>query len=100
MDDGWATFEADDAGIAVEKIIQTLQLDLKKHGIEAEKKSKKVKAGKLKSLITSLKKPLKAKYLASKHSAQAFVKLLGAIDQATKEDIIGLLKGPALDDVM
>lgn len=60
-----------------------------------EKKGKKVKA-----TLSTNKKHLRSKSLATKESAQAFIKLLNVVDHASKEDILQILKDKSHQDIL
>jgi len=98
-DTAWSDFEVKE-GDLLHKISELLELDLKRHGIQAKFKHDPMKATKLKSLVSHSKKHFKSKSLSTKESAQVFVKILGAVDHATKEDVITVLKDKNLQEIM
>ena len=87
----WENFQAHDLNEAVTKISTALELDLKPHEIQAETEVSKKKPKSFKSILNSSKKHLKEKSLATKESAQAFLKIHQSLSYATKEDILAVL---------
>ena len=85
---------------AIHQINQILKLDLKPHNIEATQIEKKKGKNKFKTLMNSLKKQFKTKYLASKDSAKAFLKALKAIDHASEADIKTFLKDKTINEIL
>ena len=95
----WTSFKAEDSVNAVHQISDILKLNLKYHGIEGKINSETKSIKKLKNLVSNSKKHLKAKALASKESAQAFLKLLDAVNHAKKSDILSVLKDKTHQDI-
>ena len=95
----WTSFKAEDSVNAVHQISDILKLNLKYHGIEGKLNSETKSIKKLKNLVSNSKKHLKAKALASKESAQAFLKLLDAVNHAKKSDILSVLKDKTHQDI-
>ena len=99
-DKEWENFEASDLEGAITKVSTSLGLDFKPHGIQAESEVSKKKPKSFKSILTSSKKHLKEKNLATKESAQAYLKIHQSLNVATKEDILAVFKDKNLQELM
>ena len=75
---------------------------LKEVDIQASKLGtpKKVPKSKLKSLLNSSKKYLKPDMLATRESAKAFLTLLEVFKEASKDDLIALIKDKKHRDIL
>ena len=73
---------------------------MKPHEIQAETEVSKKKPKSFKSILNSSKKHLKEKSLATKESAQAFLKIHQSLSYATKEDILAVFKDKNLQEMM
>ena len=81
-------------------ISNQLEINLKLHEIQAEFEDTKKKSKSVKSLLNSNKKHFKLKNLATKDSAQAFIKVLQAVNVAEKSDILNVLKEKSFQEIM
>ena len=100
-DTKWKDFKATDANDALHQLEQRLKLEFKAKSIVAEESMEKKKSkSKLKSLLSSVKKHLKTKYLASKDSAKSFIKALKSFDIASENEIKTVLKDKSNNEVL
>ena len=85
---------------ALHQIEQLFKLEFKAKSIVAEPEEKKKSKSKLKSLLSSVKKHLKTKYLASKDSAKSFIKALKSFEIASENEIKTVLKDKSNNEVL
>ena len=81
-------------------IADKLKISLQMHGIEAEFKESEKKSKSIKSVLNANKKYLKTKNLATKESAEIFIKVLKAMNLAEKSDVLTILKEQGFQDIM
>ena len=96
----WSKLSAQNSGEALAKISQILELDFKPHTIQADFKVPKKSKIKFKTVLNNLKKHFKSKFLATKDSATAFLKILQVVNQASENDLKTLFNDKTIKDIL
>ena len=96
----WTKLKAQNSGEALAKIAQILEMDFKPYSIQAEFKTPKKSKNKFKTVLNNFKKYFKSKFLATKDSATAFLKILQVVNQASENDLKTMVNDKTMKDIL